>query len=302
MPSPRPLRSPAELLRLSPAEADSLLDHLERTVPVRPSLVQLPRDTAEEAVLFGDSHGDWRSTEEVVARYRAAPRLLIGLGDYVDRPPEDCGQGSVANGLYLLGLAAEAPDRVFLIQGNHEVVRRIAALPHHLPDELDELWGPDSTRYDRLLGLFERGPLAVTTSNGAYLAHAGFPRGKLPDPWTQAFVEPDDERLAEITWAECEASRVRRGAALPWGLREFEAFLHATGLRLMVRGHDPDLTGRPIYGGRCLTLHTSRIYEQYGGVLVARMPLRSPLRTVADLSVEHLPTEGQWYPPPADGR
>ena len=298
MPPTRPPPSPSELLRLSPTMADDLLDHLERTVPVRPPLVEMAAGTAEEAIVFGDSHGDWRSTEEVIRRYRTGNRCLVGLGDYVDRPPDDCGAGSVANGLYLLSLAAEAPDRVFLIQGNHETVRRIPAVPHRLPDEVDELWGPDSTRYDRLLGLFERGPLAVTTPNGGYLAHAGFPRGKLPQPWTEAFVAPDEERVAELVWAECDASHIRRGAALPWGGRDLDRFLRATGLRIMLRGHDPDLTGRPLYGGTCLTLHTSRIYERYGGVIIACLPLGPTVRTVADLSVEHLPTEGRSFPAP----
>ncbi|HYA54739.1 MAG TPA: hypothetical protein VEG42_03960, partial [Thermoplasmata archaeon] len=175
---------------------------------------------------------------------------------------------------------------------------RIAALPHHLPDEVDELWGPDSTRYDRIVGLFERGPLAVTTANGAYLAHAGFPRGKLPIPWTAAFVDPNDDRLAEITWAECAASRIRRGAAPAWGERDLDQFLASTGLRLMLRGHDPDLVGRVVYHGRCLTLHTSRVYEQYGGVLVAYLPLKTPLDSAARLVVEHLPTEGRSFDRP----
>ena len=290
------IREPSELLDLTTSQADELLALLERRVPVRPTWVEIPEDAAEEAVVFGDSHGDWRSTEEVVRRYREGKRCLVGLGDYVDRPPDDCGAGSVANALYLLELVAEDPGRVLLIQGNHEIVRRIPAVPHHLPEEVDGLWGPDSTRYDRLLGLLERGPLAVTTSNGAYLAHAGFPRGKLPIPWTSAFVDPDDERLAEITWAECDASRIRRGAARAWGERDLEQFLRATGLSIMLRGHDPDVTGRPLYHGRCLTLHTSRIYERYGGVICARLPLQTPLPTVAALKVEHLATEGRFYP------
>lgn len=288
-------RSPSELLAITPSQADELLTFLERRVPVRPPLVELPEDGATEAVVFGDSHGDWRSTEEVVRKYREGDRCLVGLGDYVDRAPDDCGAGSVANGLYLLELVAENPGRVTLIQGNHEVVRRIPAVPHHLPEEVDELWGPDSTRYDRLLGLFERGPLAVTTSNGAYLAHAGFPRGKLPIPWTAAFASPDEDRLAEITWAECEASRIRRGAARAWGERDLDQFFRATGLSIMLRGHDPDLTGRAIYGRRCLTLHTSRIYERYGGVIIARLPLRSPLPNLDGVTVEHLTTEGRTY-------
>jgi len=291
-------REPSELLRLTPSQADELLDALERRVPVRPSWVEIPEEAADEAVVFGDSHGDWRSTEEVVRRYREGRRCLVGLGDYVDRPPDDCGAGSVANALYLLELVAEDPGHVLLIQGNHEIVRRIPAVPHHLPEEVDELWGIDSTRYDRLVGLLERGPLAVTTTNGAYLAHAGFPRGKLPIPWTAAFTDPDEERLAEITWAECDASRIRRGAAPAWGERDLEAFFHATGLSIMLRGHDPDVTGRPLYHGKCLTLHTSRVYERYGGVILARLPLQGPVPSVAALRVEHLSTEGESYPAP----
>jgi hypothetical protein len=298
MPSARAPLSPSELLKLSPSEADDLLDQLEHEVPVRPALTELSGGTAEEAVVFGDTHGDWRSTEEVVKRYREGDRCLVGLGDYVDRAPDDCGAGAVVNALYLLGLAAEAPGRVYLIQGNHEIVRRIPAVPHNLPDEVDELWGPDPTRYDRLLGLLERGPLAVVTSNGAYLAHAGFPIGKLPEPWATAFSSPDEARLAEITWAECDTSRIRRGAARPWGGRELDQFQAATGLRVVLRGHDPDLNGRLLYGGRCLTLQTTRIYERYGGVTIAYLPLRSAIRSVADLRVEHLPTEGRSFPSP----
>lgn len=291
----RAARSPSELLRLTASEADDLLEELERRVPARPPWLELPGGLADEAIVFGDTHGDWRSVEQLVKRYREGNRCLIGLGDYIDRAPDDCGPGSVINALYLLGLVAESPDRVYLIQGNHETVRRIPAVPHNLPEEVDELWGPDSTRYERLLGLFERGPLAVTTANGAYLAHAGFPRGTLPVPWTDAFASPDPDRLAEIVWAECDASRSRRGAAPPWGGRELDRFLGATGLHLIVRGHDPDLTGRSLYGGRCLTLHTTRIYERYGGVLIAHLPLRTPLRGIADLTVEHLPTEGRTF-------
>jgi Calcineurin-like phosphoesterase len=296
MVGPRRLLTPPELLALAPPEADDLLDHLERHVPVRPPCVEVPARIADEAIVFGDTHGDWRSSRDAVLRYREGNRCLIGLGDYVDRAPEDCIDGSVVNALYLLSLAAESPDRVYLIEGNHETVRRIPAVPHNLPEEVDDLWGPDSTRYDRLLGLFERGPLAVTTSNGAYLAHAGFPRGRLPSPWPAAFASLDVDGLAEIVWTECDASRVRRGAAPPWGERELDRFLGATGLRIVLRGHDPDLTGRPLYRSRCLTLHTSRIYERYGGVIIARLPLGVPLRTVADVSVEHLSTEGKTFP------
>ncbi len=289
--------SPSEILGLSPSEADRLLDALERAVPVHPPLARIADGTVREAVVFGDTHGDWRSTVEVVNRFSAGGegRFLVGLGDYVDRSPEDCPGGSVANALFLLQWAARAPSRVVLLQGNHETVRRIAAYPQTLPEEVDELWGPEVDRYDRLLALLERGPIAATSANGAYFAHAGFPRALGTPDWASSFESVSEDVLAEVVWAECDASRSRRGGSIPWRAADLDAFLRATGLTVFLRGHDPDVTGRSLYGDRCLTLHTTRIYERFGGVIVARVPLGRPLVSTHDLEVEHLSTEGQSF-------
>lgn len=293
------VRSPEEILRLDEHGADELLDRLERTVPVHPPFVRVSTPSLREAITFGDSHGDWHSVREVERRFSAGGvrRLLVGLGDYIDRSPPDCGQGSVATALHLLSLAASAPDRVFLIQGNHETARRIPTLPHDLPEEVDTLWGPDSTRCTRIEALLERGPLAAVLPEGVYLAHAGFPLVGAQEEWTHAFEDLDNERLAEIVWAECDASRYRRGAAPPWGGRDLERLFRASSIRVFLRGHDPDLTGRPLYDGHCLTLHTTRIYERFGGVIVARFPLGRPIESIRDMLIEHLPTEGQTFEP-----
>lgn len=289
--------TPAEILALDPEGADRLLGRLERTVPVRTPLLRMEGSEAGTALVFGDTHGDWRSTQELVARWRTAAGhpFLIGLGDYIDRSPDDCPAGSIANALYLLSLAAAAPDRVLLVQGNHETHRRIPVVPHTLPEEVDELWGPEEERYHRLLGLLERGPIAVTTPNGAYLAHAGFPRRAAGPGWADLFENADDDLVAEVVWAECDASRNRRGATEVWGARELDDFLRASGLTVMLRGHDPDVVGRPLYRGRVLTLHTTRIYERFGGVLFAVLPLDVTLRDLGPVAVHHLSTEGQRF-------
>jgi hypothetical protein len=294
------LLAPEEILRLDEAGADRLLDRLDAEVPVMTPVVDLPRDPVTEAIVFGDTHGDWRSTVRAAARFLESPqdRCLVGLGDYVDRAPEDSGEGSVANALYLLQLAALAPGRVILIQGNHETTRAIPAIPHDLPEEVDQLWGPTEERYQRIVGLLERGPLAAVQSEGAYLAHAGFPRGALPAEWRTAFEKPSEDRLAEIVWAECAQSRNRRGATVPFQEADLLDFLQQTRLACMLRGHDPDLTGRPVYHGRCLTVHTCRLYERFGGVILVRLPLNRPVKNVEDLRIEHLATEGQQYEPP----
>jgi calcineurin-like phosphoesterase family protein len=289
--------TPEEILRLDPDGADALLDTLERTVPVHSPLVKIPTASLREAIVFGDSHGDWRSTLEVERRFLAGgvPRLLLGLGDYVDRAPPDCGAGSVANALHLLALAGQAPDRVYLLQGNHETTRRIPTEPHDLAEEVDALWGPDATRCTRIEALLERGPLAAVLPEMVYLAHAGFPLVGSQDDWARAFTTVDDDRLAEIVWGQCDLSRYRRAAVPTWGGRDLERLFRASGIRIFLRGHDPDLTGRPLYDGHCLTLHTCRVFERFGGVIVGRFPLGRPIESTRDVLLEHLPTEGQHF-------
>jgi hypothetical protein len=130
-----------------------------------------------------------------------------------------------------------------------------------------------------------------------YLAHAGFPLVGSSEEWAHAFDDLDDEHLSQIVWAECDASRFRRGAGTTWGARDLERLFRASGIRVFLRGHDPDLTGRPLYDGRCVTLHTTRVYERFGGVILARFPLGRPVESIRDMLLEHLATEGQTYPP-----
>jgi hypothetical protein len=170
-------------------------------------------------------------------------------------------------------------------------------LPHDLPEEVDDLWGPEVERYERIVALLERGALAVTTESGAYLAHAGFPSRRAQGALRQLLKDPTEELLADILWRDPAASRLDRGVAPPFTEVDLSRFLAEVGASVFVRGHDPDVVGRSLYGDRCLTLHTTRVYERYGGVLLARLPLDHRVRSVSELRVEHLPVEGRSYSP-----
>jgi hypothetical protein len=299
MPGREPL-TPPEILSLSVDEADALLDRLEREVPVSTPLTLLPTKPFSEAIVFGDTHGDWRSTERVVAKFRGAAEdhVLLGLGDYVDRAPDDCEQGSVANALFLLGQVARYPDRVVLVKGNHELDRWVGVLPHDLPEEVDLLWGPDENRYQRIASLLERGPYAAVSPSGVYFAHGGFPRvGNVTD-WKSLFGASDEELTLDVGWGECGASRARHGAVKPFDEAELARFLQQSGTRLFLRGHDPDLTGRWVFGERCLTLHTSRTYARYGSPVYSRVPLDRAVDSFRSVRLE--PLETGPLPPSSD--
>ncbi len=286
------LRTPTEILALPASGADELLAGLEAAVPAHPTLLEMPRVADGIAFVFGDTHGDWRSVAPVVRAFEAAgpSARLIGLGDYVDRTPPDLPGGSAANALYLLGLVARWPDRVVLLQGNHETVRTLALRPRDLPKEVERLWGPSATRVDRIVALLERGPLAATVPCGAYLAHGGFPQGPLPTRWQEAFARRTERLVCELVWAECDAAHSHREVVPAWTGADLERFLSATGLTTVWRGHDPDLTGRPLYDGRAMTLQTTRVYARYG-VVYARLPLDRPLPSVRGASLVPVPAE-----------
>ena len=287
---------PEAIAALAPEEVDRWLDRLEAGVPLHDRLLRIPQQAEAAAIVFGDTHGDWRSTAELLTEFRSDPRtVLIGLGDYIDRPPDDCPEGSLINALLLLGLAAERPDRVVLLQGNHETARRVAVLPHSLPEEVDALWGPDVARYARVMGLLERGPFTAISSSGVYFAHAGFPARSLRGDPRLGFDGEGEELVFDVAWRDAAASPVDRGTSPPFTEGDLERFLAAAGCRFFLRGHDATLAGRWIYGDRCLTLHTTRIYERYGGVLVARVPLDRAVSSRADIAVRHLATEGRSY-------
>jgi hypothetical protein len=289
--------SPESILKLGPEQVDGLLDELEADVPSRKGLARIELPGAEEAIVIGDTHGDWRSTVAAVQRFLEDPRrrIFVGLGDYVDRAPDDCGEGSVANALYLLALAARHPERIYLIRGNHELNRWIPVLPHDLPAEIDALWGPDQDRYTRLQALLDRGPLAASTESGAYLAHAGFPRSAEPN-WPERLDHPTEDEYLDLTWSECTESRIHRGVPR-FTTIDLARFQSVSGTTLFLRGHDPDLNGRWSCGDRCLTLHTSRIFEEYGGVVIGRLRLDRPASRDA-VRVEHLDTEGREFEAP----
>lgn len=284
---------PETIARMDGPDVDALLDRLDPLVPSEPALVLVAPAGSKTLGVIGDTHGDWRSSRAAVEWFldSVGDRAFVGLGDYVDRAPTDSPAGSAVNALFLVSLKAAYPDRVFLLRGNHEAGRRIPFEPHTLPEEMRSRWGPDRRRYDRLIDLLERGPLAAYTLSGVFLAHGGFP-SRLTSPWTDRFRNVDDSLLVDLLWRDAAASPLDRGLSPAFTERDLEEFFHATGLRVFLRGHDPNVAGRSLYQDRCLTLHTTRLYAEYGGILAAHVPLDRPVRSTRDIAVVHLRSSG----------
>ena len=245
-----------------------------------PLLVELPADRPIQVI--GDSHGDWPAVSAALAfaRRGPTPQRFVALGDYIHRAtrsqpdPSALPSGSVWNVAYLLAWAAHDPDHVLLLRGNHEASRQIPVPGPTLLRELRRSYAPTESLslWEGIVRLLERLPLAARTANGVFLAHGGIPPPTRYDP---ASWRADDLALLEgLLWSDPEFENEERAVGIPYGPREFDAFLRAVGCRVMLKGHAPNHSGRAIYSGRLLTVHTSDLFAGFGegGVLLAEVP------------------------------
>ena len=284
-----------------------LLDEVDEAAARRPSplLVDVPSDRPLQVI--GDSHGDWPAVSAALgfARREPVPDRFLGLGDYISRAtwsepdPATLPNGSVWNAAYLLAWNAVAPDEVILLRGNHEASRQIPVPAPTLLRELRRAYLRTEALalYDRLMGALERLPLAARTEGGVFCAHGGIPPRALYDAsrW-----RADDLALLEgLLWSDPELDYRDRHVGHPYSSAELKEFLAAVGCRVMIKGHAPGHSGRAIFEGRLLTIHTSDLFADFGegGVLMAEIPRRTRVERAEEIALR-VWAGGSWQPRP----
>jgi len=269
----RILLDPDGVSGLTPKETQELLERAKVAFDGESRLLEL---AAEGKVIFvGDTHGDFEATKAVVKRYLGDNRLLVFLGDYVDR-----GTGSKANIDYLLCLKLAYPAKLFLLQGNHEGYGIFRFYPADFWEAVGEELGELYAR--TLLKL----PLAVSVGDIMAL------HGALPDVKTLSDVnriQPGDEHWKQMTWGDWQEIDgdylgIDAFTGRPqFGSRYFNSVMERVGKKVLIRSHQPTAP-QVIYDSRCLTIFTSKAYLPIRTVAVA--DLGREIRTADDLLIE----------------
>ena len=273
---------PRALMGRSASALHELLDEVDEGLghPRRSLLVEVPSDRPVQVI--GDSHGDWPAVAAALrfARQRAPAHRFVGLGDYIHRAtwaepdPSALPTGSIWNAAYLLAWTIAVPEEVILLRGNHEATRQIPVPAPTLLRELRRAYPRKETLalWERLIELLERLPLAARTANGVFMAHGGI---RTADQFDPKMWNANDARLLEgLLWSDPEFEYEDRSVGQPYSAQDLERFLQAIGCRWMIKGHAPGHSGRAIYGGRLLTIHTSDLFARLGegGTLLAEIP------------------------------
>lgn len=266
-------------------------------------------------IILGDTHGDFLTTKSAVEEFfferpvtadiKIEPppgRYILFTGDYIDRAPRHIENGSFINIMYVLSLKALFPDRVTLLRGNHEAFEVIPCSPFNFPDDLVGKFGQYGHKMlNEFKAVFRQLPLMLRTSNGLFAAHGGVFRGP-GQPEDLKKLDPDKkDHIGPPTWGEPDehcAPRPGAGGEFNFSKSDFGKFMTAIGASVMVRGHSPDLVGRSIYGGRCLTLFTTEAYLRHLGDRCSgtvTVQLDRQLDRISDLQL-YFHSRGNWLP------
>jgi len=230
-------------------------------------LIRLPR--SGEVTVVGDLHGDFASLTYILADSSFMEKAsnqqdahLVFLGDYGDRGPY-----SPEVYCTVLNLKAKFPDKVVLLQGNHEGPEDLLAYPHDLPSHLQRRFRSDwRVVYDELGRLFRQFPTAVLADERCVMLHGGIPsKAKAPDDVAYAYERhPAESHLEEILWGDpidgfTGIHHSPRGAGNLFGQDVTDAFIKMLGVRFVVRGHEPTDEGYKInHDGKILTLFSRK--------------------------------------------
>ncbi len=277
------INDPNIIASLDEREIDKCLGKVISILEKEKALVELDGDLA----FVGDTHGDFETAKSVVKRF-FDKGYLVFLGDYIDRDPMKW--GSIYNVTYLLFLKYRYPDKIFLLKGNHECNYAIPCFPYEFEREVIQRYGSHRL-HKKYVEAFSSMPLMVLAKN-VFAAHGGILKGANLERLRKT-GKNDLTSIESIVWSDPIVSTTFRGAGDPFNEEDLTKFLDGINARVFIRGHDYSTLGISIYGDRCITIFSSRMYKEMGngGILVART--EKEISSTSDLILEDFST-GKW--------
>ncbi len=226
-------------------------------------LITLPEN--KKIIFVGDTHGDYKSSIQLIKKYLNENTIIVFLGDYVDRAPEKF--GDIKNILYLFYVKAKNKNLI-LLRGNHEDI--IVNARYGFKDNVMELW--DEETWALFNNVFASMPLAVTTKKIIGL-HGGLPEIKRLEQIKnipKGLFTGENKFLNQLLWSdsldieEGIIEKTNRGVrhALLYGRTYFEEIISKIKKEILIRAHDPEAKGLT-FDKKCITLFTSSAYANH---------------------------------------
>ncbi|XP_063676344.1 uncharacterized protein LOC134812734 [Bolinopsis microptera] len=283
----------------------SIAEQVQKVFVTEPRLLNLTSPT----YILGDVHGNFHDLvafEKVLWRMGPVltPSNFLFLGDYVDRG--DYGLEVVA---YLFAQKLIAPQKFFLIRGNHEVrnIQQMFTFKSECLSKFGDVMGEKV--WEAVNKCFDALPLAAVIDDKIFCVHGGIPSPEngggylsvfediphdLPNPekesrlaWEVMWSDPlredelDTQTKEEVKDSGGFIANHRRGTAYLFSREALEAFLKRNKLSHVIRAHEVKQAGFQVQqNGKLLTVFSSSGY--CGGTNQAACILadRNKIRTI----------------------
>eukprot|EP01060_Flectonema_neradi_P032559 TRINITY_DN5206_c2_g1_i3.p1 TRINITY_DN5206_c2_g1~~TRINITY_DN5206_c2_g1_i3.p1 ORF type:complete len:561 (+),score=70.77 TRINITY_DN5206_c2_g1_i3:188-1684(+) len=244
-------------------------------------------DVLGPCYVFGDIHGNFQDLRYFMSNLvpfkhiKYSSHNFLFLGDYVDR-----GRHDVECLAYLCSLKVQAPNKIFLLRGNHEDRRQNCRLDESFYNHAVSLFGEQGGMqlWEKANEVFDCLPLCAVVDNKIFCTHGGIPRmpvaengkqmrirdflAKVQAPLQLRTDDSDDVmRVAtDLLWADPGKEdgfsvNEARGCSTTFGQKAVEEFLQVNGFDFLLRAHQFFAFGVNIAkGGKVITLFTSSNY------------------------------------------
>ncbi|KAH9376565.1 uncharacterized protein LOC144144797 [Haemaphysalis longicornis] len=250
--------------------------------------------------ILGDIHGNYRDLvcfEKALWRMGPVltPANFLFLGDYVDR-----GDHGVEVIAHLFAQKIIAPDKFFLLRGNHEVrsVQRMFTFHNECINKFGDRVGLEV--WEQINACFDCMPIAAVVDTKVFCVHGG-----IPPPWLgggflaainqipKPLNDPENQSsLAwELMWSDPISDVVdnqrdfmantKRGTAHMFSSEALEEFLNRNELSHVVRAHEVQQAGFQVQQrGKLLTVFSSSHYCGGSNEAACILADRQKLRTI----------------------
>ncbi|XP_013791665.2 serine/threonine-protein phosphatase PP1-like [Limulus polyphemus] len=278
---------------------------------VREIMSQEPRllRVTSPTYILGDIHGNFRDLvcfEK--ALWRMGPLLtpsnFLFLGDYIDR-----GEFGVEVVAYLFSQKILAPDRFFLLRGNHEIrhVQKMFSFHRECLFKFGEKLGEEV--WEAINTCFDVMPVAAVVDAKVFCVHGGIPPPWFGEGLVEAILDiptplQDPELQSQLAWELMWSDPIsqetlteeeekllqntdgfidnkKRGTAHTFSADALESFLNRNNLSHVVRAHEVQQTGFQVQlKGKLLTVFSSSHYCGGANEAACILADRYKLRTI----------------------
>jgi len=235
-------------------------------------LIEIKR--AKRVIFIGDTHGDLEASQKVIKDYLKEGNKIVFLGDYVDRGPN-----SKENLDFLLETKLKFPNKIYLLQGNHEGHRILKFSPAEFWESLNK---EDYTTFSTAV---EKMSLVVAAKDIIAL-HGVLPDIKNLEEVNKIKIGSNEWR--QITWGDFSDEPGEYLGIDPFtgrpqfGRDYFLKLMKRFDKKVLIKAHQPDCP-QFMFDDRCLTIFTSSAYTRERTIAIS--DFKKPIKTAKDLEI-----------------